>query len=161
MASTGQASDPAGGESGFLEPKPIERIFNRAFGWLVGLGFGWLNSYVLVVRGRKSGRIYSTPVHLLDLQGKQFLVAPRGRAQWVRNAEASGTVTLKRGSSRREFSLVSIPESHRSPILKAYLDTFKSTVQVYFPIPAGSPVEAFMGIAHNYPVFELTARLAP
>ena len=40
-------------------------------------------------------------------------------------------------------------------MLKAYLDRFKMTVQRYFPIPAGSPVERFALVAAGYPVFEL------
>jgi len=39
--------------------------------------------------------------------------------------------------------------------LKAYFDRFKTTVQRYFPVPAGSGVQAFESVAANYPVFEL------
>lgn len=145
----------------FEQPTAIAALFNRLFGVLVGLGFGPMNSYLLEVRGRKSGRLYSTPVHLLTLHGKDFLVAPRGRTQWVRNVEASGEVSLKRGTSRRQFRLRAIPDAERPEILKAYLDGFKSTVQGYFPIPAGSPATAFVSIAPYYPVFELVPRLAP
>jgi hypothetical protein len=43
----------------------------------------------------------------------------------------------------------------RSPILKAYLDRFAGEVQRFFPVPKGSPVEAFNDLARRYPVFEL------
>src|SRR5579871_5551507 len=89
----------------FRAPSPMERIFNRAFGFLVGVGLGFSYNYLLQVRGRKSGNIYSTPIDLLELDGKRFLVAPRGRTQWVRNAEASGEVTLKKGRTERRFRL--------------------------------------------------------
>jgi hypothetical protein len=39
--------------------------------------------------------------------------------------------------------------------LKAYLDDYKTEVQRYFSVAAGSPPEAFTGIAANYPAFEL------
>ena len=42
-------------------------------------------------------------------------------------------------------------------LLKGYLDSFKTTVQRYFPVPAGSDVQAFESVAANYPVFELIA----
>ena len=83
----------------FRAPTALERAFNRTYGFLVGLGLGFSHSYLLQVRGRKSGKLFSTPVELLELGGKRFLVAPRGRTQWVRNAEASGEVTLKKGES--------------------------------------------------------------
>ena len=141
----------------FRAPSAGERFFNRVFGFLVGLGIGFPHNYLLQVRGRKSGKIYSTPVDLLELQGKKFLVAPRGRTQWVRNAEAAGEVTLKRGRTVLTFRLRALDEAEKPPVLKAYLDNFRREVQGYFPLPAGSPPEAFEKIAGDYPAFELKA----
>jgi len=139
----------------FRKPSPLEALFNRTFGFLVGLGIGPSHTYVLQVRGRKSGRIYSTPVDLLELDGKRFLVAPRGRTQWVRNAESAGQVTLKKGRTRLDYRLSAISDADKPEILKAYLDNFRREVQSYFPVPAGSPIEAFAALAPNYPAFEL------
>ena len=139
----------------FRAPNPVERVFNRVFGFLVGLGLGFSHNYLLEVRGRKSGKLYSTPIDLLELGGKRFLVAPRGRAQWVRNAEAAGEITLKKGSTRQRFRLRPLSEVEKAKILKAYLDRFKREVQSYFPVPAGSPPEAFRELTQHYPAFEL------
>jgi len=133
----------------------MERVFNRVFGVLVGFGLGLSHNYLLQVRGRKSGRLYSTPVDVLVYGEKLYLVAPRGTTQWVRNAQVSGGVTLKRGRTSEEFRLRPIPNEEKPVVLKAYLDRFKTTVQRYFPIPAGSPVEEFAPLAPHYPVFEL------
>lgn len=133
----------------------VERFFNRAFGVLVGIGLGLPHNYLVQVRGRKSGKIYSTPIDLLELGGKRYLVAPRGRTQWVRNAEAAGEVMLKKGRTRLRYRIRAIPDESKLELLKAYLDRFKTTVQRYFPVPAGSPPQAFVAIAGNYPVFEL------
>ena len=141
----------------FREPTAVEKIFNRSFGFLVGLGLGPSHMYLLQVRGRKTGKLFSTPVDLLELQGKRYLVAPRGRTQWVRNAEAAGEVTLKKGSTRQKFHLRPIPDAEKPQILKAYLDTFKREVQRYFSIPAGSPPEQFAALTTSYPAFELLA----
>jgi len=142
----------------FREPTRVEKIFNRAFGFLVGIGLGFSHNYLLQVRGRKSGKLYLTPVDLLERNGKRFLVAPRGRTQWVRNAEAASEVTLKRGSWKRSFSLRAIPHADKPELLKAYLDRFKTEVQRYFQVRAGSDAQAFAGIASDYPAFELVAK---
>ncbi len=142
----------------FREPTTVEKLFNRTFGFLVGLGIGPAHIYVLEVRGRKSGKLFSTPVDLLDLNGKRYLVAPRGRTQWVRNAEAAGEITLKKGSKRQKYGLRPLSDVEKLPVLKAYLDNFKREVQRYFPVPAGSPPEAFAEVASSYPAFELLAR---
>jgi deazaflavin-dependent oxidoreductase (nitroreductase family) len=141
----------------FREPTPLEKIFNRVFGFLVGAGLGFSHNYLLRVRGRKSGKLYSTPIDLLDQNGQRFLVAPRGRTQWVRNAEAAGEVTLKKGSSTQRFRLRPVGDAEKPEILKAYLDTFKREVQRYFPVAAGSPVGGFVELTGSYPVFELLA----
>ena len=39
---------------GFAAPSPVERLFNRVFGLLVGLGLGLPHNYLLEVRGRRS-----------------------------------------------------------------------------------------------------------
>jgi deazaflavin-dependent oxidoreductase (nitroreductase family) len=139
----------------FRAPTAGERMFNRMFGFLVGLGFGLPHNYLLEVRGRKTGNLYSTPIDLLEYSGKRFLVAPRGRTQWVRNAEVAGEVSLKKGGKRQQFRLRPIPDPDKPELLRAYLGSFKTTVQRYFPVPAGSPVESFAGISSAYPVFEL------
>ena len=139
----------------FREPTTVEKIFNRAFGFLVGLGLGFAHNYLLEVRGRKTGKLFSTPVDLLELHGKRFLVAPRGRTQWVRNAEAAGEITLRKRGTRMKFHLRPLSDAEKPAILKAYLDSFKREVQTYFPVPAGSPPEAFASLLNNYPAFEL------
>jgi deazaflavin-dependent oxidoreductase (nitroreductase family) len=139
----------------FRAPSAAERVFNRVFGFLVGLGLGFSYNYLLQVRGRKSGKIYSTPIDLLEVGGKRFLVAPRGQTQWVRNAEAAGEVILKKGSRRQRFRLRALSDQEKPEILKVYLDRFKREVQSYFPVPAGSPVEVFRELGQSYPAFEL------
>lgn len=139
----------------FRAPSAGERVFNRLFGFVVGLGWGFPYNYLLQVRGRKSGKIYSTPIDLLEKDGKRFLVAPRGRTQWVRNAEAAGEITLKKGTLQQRFRLRGLSDEEKPEILKAYLDQFKREVQRYFPVAAGSSVEAFRGLVQSYPAFEL------
>jgi deazaflavin-dependent oxidoreductase (nitroreductase family) len=139
----------------FREPTAVEKLFNRAMGFLVGFGLAPSHMRLLEVRGRKSGKLYATPVDLLELNGKRYLVAPRGRTQWVRNAEAAGEIVLRRGRTRQTFRLCPIPDSEKAPILEAYLDTFKAEVQRFFSVAAGSPAEAFAPLAQNHPAFEL------
>src|SRR5262245_31104842 len=142
----------------FTKPNAVDRFINRAFGFLVKIGLGLPHNFLLEVRGRKSGRVYSTPVNLLERDGKRYLVAPRGHTQWVRNVIASGEANLVKGSIRETVRLEIIADNDRPEILKAYLDRYKLTVQRYFPIPAGSPLESFKPLAPRYPVFKVIAK---
>jgi deazaflavin-dependent oxidoreductase (nitroreductase family) len=130
-------------------------VLNRAIGALARLGVGPSHIWLLEVRGRRSGKIRATPVDLLTERDRLYLVAPRGYTEWVRNAEASGEVVLRRGGRRASYRLRALPEAERPAILAAYLDRFRREVQRYFPIPAGSPPQAFAPLASRYPVFEL------
>ena len=142
----------------YQAPSAFEAMFNRTFGFLAGMGLAPKFIYLLEVRGRKSGKIFRCPVNLMEVGGKRILVAPRGRTQWVRNAEAAGEIVLKRGSYRQTFGLRAIADAEKPALLKEYLDRYASAVGKFFPVAAGSPVEAFRGIAGNYPVFELVAK---
>jgi deazaflavin-dependent oxidoreductase (nitroreductase family) len=141
----------------FLAPSALERRFNRAFGVLVGLGLGMRHNYLLQVRGRKTGRVRATPVNVLELGGRRFLVAGRGRAQWVRNAEVAGEIVLRKGWRALRFRIRPVAAAEKPAVLSAYLHRFRRTVQRYFPVPAGTGPEAFIPLADRYPVFELLA----
>jgi deazaflavin-dependent oxidoreductase (nitroreductase family) len=139
----------------YQPPSMFEAIFNRTFGFLASLGLAPKFIYQLEVRGRKTGKIYRSPVNLMEIAGKRILVAPRGRTQWIRNAEAAGEITLRRAAYRQAFTLRPIADTDKPPLLKEYLDRYSSAVKKFFPIPPASPVESFREIAPNYPVFEL------
>jgi deazaflavin-dependent oxidoreductase (nitroreductase family) len=142
----------------FREPTVGERQLNRIFGALVRLGLGLKHNYLLQVRGRKSGRTYSMPVNVLDVGCRRYLIAPRGRTQWVRNAESAGEVVLRKGLFRQGYTLRPVDEEEKLKLLKLYLERFATTVQRYFPVQAGSPAEAFREMAKYYPAFELVSR---
>jgi len=139
----------------FRKPNPVERISNKLFAILVLLGLGLPHNYLLLVRGRRTGRIHATPVNLLQFMGKRYLVAGRGYTQWVRNAEAAGEIVLIRYWRRQGFQIRPVPNEQKPEILKAYLDRYRLTVQRYFPVRAGSEAAAFIELADRYPVFEL------
>ncbi len=139
----------------FLKPSPIERFFNRVFGFAVGLGLAPRYNYLLEVRGRKSGRTFTTPINLLEFQGRRYLVASRGATQWVRNARVERRVWLRRGASRREYEAHEIADADKPALLKEFLDRYAIAVQRYFEIPKGSPQSEFAKIAATMPVFEL------
>jgi deazaflavin-dependent oxidoreductase (nitroreductase family) len=140
----------------FLKPSLTERIFNRLFAIAIRFGIGLRHNYLVEVRGRKSGRIFSTPIDLLEVGRRRYLIAPRGETNWVRNARAAGRVTLRKGRRREEFAVRELGLAERPELLKAYLDRFALTVQRYFPLAREAPASEFTPIAGRYPVFELT-----
>ena len=139
----------------FLKPTAIDRAFSQIYATLVRLGIGFKHNYILEVRGRKTGKVFATPVNLLELKGKTYLCASRGETQWVRNARAAGQVTLAKSSTREQYAVRELPVAERPEPLKVFLDRFATSVQRYYPVKKGAPVSAFEECAKTMPVFEL------
>jgi deazaflavin-dependent oxidoreductase (nitroreductase family) len=139
----------------FLKPKPFERFMNKTIGVAARLGFVPRYVYLLQVRGRRTGKMYSTPVNLLEFNGRRYLVGGRGHAAWSKNAAAAGEVTLIRGKDVQRLRAVELPDDQKPEILRAYLNEYRQTVQRFFSVPASSPLQAFRAIADRHPVFEL------
>ena len=76
----------------YIEPDRFtQRVFNPIVARLTRWGVSIWGSRVLEVPGRVSGEVRSTPVNLLSVGERRYLVAPRGTTQWVRNVRASGS----------------------------------------------------------------------
>ncbi len=83
---------------------------------LLEWGLGPRHTYLLTVRGRKSGRLYSTPVTLVEQRGQRWLVAPYGEVAWVRNARATRHVTLSRGGESKPAAIVELGCASSAPL---------------------------------------------
>ena len=133
-----------------------QHVFNRTVVGLTRMGLSVKGSRELRVRGRTSGEWRRTPVNLLDIDGRRFLVAPRGRTQWVRNLEVAGTGELRVGRRVETFAATPVADADKVDILREYLRRWKSEVGVFFAGvgPDASDAE-IAAIASGYPVFAI------
>jgi deazaflavin-dependent oxidoreductase (nitroreductase family) len=131
-------------------------VFNRAVAGLTRLGIGVAGSYVLEVRGRKSGEPRRTPVNPLSFQGNRYLVAPRGHTQWVRNLRESGEGRLIAGRRTETFTAVELPDDEKPALLRAYLERWKWEVGQFFGgVGPDAGDDELVRIAPDHPVFRL------
>ena len=75
-------------------PGTGSKIFNEMVRRLAELGVSIAGSTAVRVRGRTSGRRHGVVVNLLNLDGRRYLVSPRGNTQWARNARVAGEIEL-------------------------------------------------------------------
>jgi deazaflavin-dependent oxidoreductase (nitroreductase family) len=113
------------------------------------------HSYVMTTRGRKTGRLHSNPVTLVEKGESRWLVAPYGPVSWVLNARTAGRVTLSRRGHDQDYLIDELPPDQAGPILKDYVQIASAT-RSYFEATKASPVEAFVAEASRHPVFALT-----
>lgn len=131
-------------------------IFNRVVAILTWAGVSVWGSRILEIRGRKTGQPRRTPVNLLKLDGRRYLVAPRGHTQWVRNLRASGEGDLLLGRRREHFRATEIDDTEKEPILRAYLRRWKWEVGQFFGgVAADSSAAELQRIAPDHPVFRI------
>jgi deazaflavin-dependent oxidoreductase (nitroreductase family) len=154
-----QPSDSPSGQPHYRAPGWFTRnVFNRVVAGLTRAGVSVLGSRVLETTGRTSGLPRRTPVNLLTLDGRRYLVSPRGEGQWVRNVRAAdGRLSLLLGRKREELVGAEVPVEEREQILRAYLKRWKAEVGIFFDgVDATSSPEELARIAPQHPVFLLT-----
>lgn len=132
-------------------------VFNRIVAALTRAGVSVYGSRVLEVKGRTSGQWRQTPVNLLRFDGADYLVAPRGQTQWVKNLRASGQGRLRVGRRTQAFEAVELADDDKAALLRAYLKKWKFEVGVFFGgVGPDSSDEDLRRIAPDHPVFRLT-----
>ena len=132
-------------------------VFNRVVALLTRVGVSVYGSRVLEVKGRKSGEWRSTPVNLLRYDGGDYLVAPRGHTQWVKNLRASGDGRLRLGGRTQPFTAVELADDEKTQLLRAYLKKWKMEVGVFFDgVGPDSSDDELRRVAPDHPVFRLT-----
>jgi deazaflavin-dependent oxidoreductase (nitroreductase family) len=130
------------------------RLANSFISTLLRLGVKLDGVYLLSVAGRRSGKIHTTPVTLVEEGGQRWLVAPYGEVNWVRNARAAGRVTLGRGRQSETVTIVELDPEESALVLKKYLKQVP-IVRPYFDATPESPLEAFVAEAARHPVFRI------
>jgi deazaflavin-dependent oxidoreductase (nitroreductase family) len=132
-------------------------VFNRIVAVSTRLGISIYGSRVLEVQGRKSGEWRQTPVNLMRFEGTEYLVAPRGHTQWVKNLRASGHGRLRLGGRTESFQATELIDDEKPPLLRAYLKKWKFEVGVFFSgVGPESSDDELLHIAPDHPVFRLT-----
>lgn len=133
-----------------------ERVLNGVFRLLTRLGIGAKYRHILTVPGRKTGKLYSTPVDVMQSGSRRFLVAPYGVVNWVRNARAAGEVTLSRGGRTERVRVSEVSPEASTPVLRQYISEVRVT-RPYFDVTLESTDQEFAAEAPRHPVFEVQA----
>ncbi len=120
-----------------------------------GVSMGSLT--LLSVRGRKSGKLYTTPVALVQQDNERWLVAAFGEVNWVRNLRAAGSARLICGRRTEEIGVVELEMSKAAPILQQFLQRYQRVpfIPPYLGVTSTSPRAAFEQEAIHHPVFRI------
>jgi deazaflavin-dependent oxidoreductase (nitroreductase family) len=128
----------------------VNRMMERMIRWNIAPP----RTYLMTVRGRKTGNPYTLPVTLVEQDGKRWLVSPYGEVNWVKNARVAEEISLFRNGKTETLKLQELGPEESAPILKEYIE-LEGIVRPYFDSQPDYPLEAFAAEAERHPVFLL------
>jgi deazaflavin-dependent oxidoreductase (nitroreductase family) len=117
-----------------------------------GLVIGNYPLYLLTVRGRKSGKIRTVQLVILERNGKRYMGSPYGIVDWVRNLRARGVATLTRGRRSETVNARELPKGEATLLLREDIKGGNPFAR-YFGVTAGSSLEEFERAVVSHPVF--------
>ena len=143
-------------EQRYDQPNPAARAFNEIVRGLAELGISLGGTRALRVRGRKTGKRRGVVINLLTVDGKDYVVSPRGDTQWARNARAAGAVELGPRWRTTPIRIAEVDDDTKPPLLRAYLDRWFWQVKGHFAGLTPQSGDAELRTASpSIPVFEV------
>jgi deazaflavin-dependent oxidoreductase (nitroreductase family) len=133
---------------------PLRRAVNLLVRPLARLGLTGPRTHLLTVPGRRSGRLWSTPVSIVRMDGKRWLVAPYGERNWVKNARVAGWVELRRGRRRERLEVRELSPAEALPVLREYHRRGRVT-RPFFGVTLRSSDDEWLAEAPRHPTFAL------
>jgi hypothetical protein len=97
-------------------------------------------------------------VSIVEEGPDQWLVAPYGDRNWVKNARAAGWVELRRGRRRERLAVVELPSEDAVPVLRRYYELGRLT-RPCFEAGLESTDDEWLAEAPRHPVFHLERRI--
>jgi deazaflavin-dependent oxidoreductase (nitroreductase family) len=103
----------------------------------------------LSVRGRRTGAERTIPLHVLEVDGERYLVAPRGEVEWVQNIRAAGEGRLLRqGKPPERIGVEEVTGPERARLIDLYKERWGREVVDFWsqlPRPEQHPVFRVVG----------------
>lgn len=136
-------------------PNQLTKIINQGWAFLHSMGIFPRRFVTLEVLGRKSGKVISFPLAMIEQNGQRYLVSMLGKeANWVQNIKASGGKAQLRHGICEQVVLKEIESGRRAPILKAYL-RIAPGARPHIPVSKDAPISEFESVASEFPVFSV------
>ena len=132
-----------------------ERIGNLAVKVVVKAGLGPKRMHLLTVKGRTTGKSYTTPLTVVEIDGQRWLVAPYDRVAWAKNVAASGSAKLSRGRKTEQLVVEPGDAHEAAPVLRAYVRIEPRTLRA-FKLGPDASLNQFEAIAPKHPVFRIS-----
>ncbi len=126
---------------------------------MLGIGFPMGPNGLITIRGRTSGEPRTTPIAIIEIDGRRWVQSPFGEVNWVRNLRAAGEATITVGKRTEEVRAVELSKAEKIAFFRDLLGPYIRRM------PGGRLLSRILGVsvilddpiesAAGYPVFEL------
>jgi deazaflavin-dependent oxidoreductase (nitroreductase family) len=114
---------------------------------------------LITIRGRKSGVARTTPIALVEIDGRRWVIGTFGEVNWVRNLRSAGEATLSAGKRREDVRATELDEQARATFFRDVLGPYVRRLRVggliLSVLGAREILDDPAGAARSRPVFEL------
>ena len=116
---------------------------------------------LITIRGRKSGEPRTTPVALVEIDGRRWVIGTFGDTNWVRNLRAAGEATVTVGRRLEDVKASELVGEARvsffRDVLTPYVKRLRIGTLLLSVLGARDIVDDPAAAAEKRPVFELRA----
>jgi deazaflavin-dependent oxidoreductase (nitroreductase family) len=127
---------------------------------------------LLTMRGRRSGKLRTVPIGMIELDGRSFVQASYGEIGWVANLRADGEATVTHPGGRRiPVQAIELSPEEGGAVLRRALQRFRRSrlmralLGPHFRPPIGvlwrlrirvdDTLDEYIAEARRHPLFEL------
>jgi deazaflavin-dependent oxidoreductase (nitroreductase family) len=167
----GPAANPSGDQLRLRIGAAIFRLIGPLVRGVIRAGLPAGPNVLLTVRGRRTGKLWTVPVAMLELAGKSYVQASFGDVNWVRNLRASGEAVVTRNRQSRRYRVIELEPEVAGPLLRDALAPFHrsrllrpilgpnlrppAAILLRYRFRIDETTAEYMGEATRHPLFEL------
>lgn len=139
-------------------------FFNPLARRMLGAGIPLGPNALITVRGRTSGVDRTTPVALIEIGGRRWVVGTFGETHWVRNLRAAGQATVTVGKREKQVRAIELGAEAGGVFFRDVLVPYVKRIplglgkwMIGSVLGAKDILEDPVAAGRTHPVFELTA----
>jgi deazaflavin-dependent oxidoreductase (nitroreductase family) len=136
-------------------------LFNPLARRMLGVGMPMGPNALITITGRKSGLSRTTPVSVIEIGGRRWVIGTFGETNWVRNLRAAGEATITAGKRQECVKAIELSRPEGVAFFRDVLGPYVRGVplgkSILGLLGAGDILDDPVGSAERRPVFEVRA----